>query len=102
MAHPPYEIRLAPAAARTFKKLPADVRGRVREALATEAARVARGSHGKRGGEAVKSVRGRADRFMRLRVGDYRVMYDTLDDQRTLLILGVVHRRDLERWLRGR
>jgi hypothetical protein len=29
-------------------------------------------------------------------------MYDVIDEERTLLVLGVVHRRDLERWLRGR
>ena len=29
-------------------------------------------------------------------------MYDLLEDERVLLVLGVVPRRDLERWLRGR
>jgi len=37
-----------------------------------------------------------------LRVGDYRVMYDLVAEDRVLLVLGVVHRRDLERWLRSR
>jgi mRNA-degrading endonuclease RelE of RelBE toxin-antitoxin system len=50
----------------------------------------------------VKAVRGRADRFFRLRVGDYRVMYDVIDEGRAILVLGIVHRRDLERWLRAR
>jgi len=35
-------------------------------------------------------------------VGDYRVMYDVLDDEQMLLVLGIVHRGDLERWLRNR
>jgi len=35
-------------------------------------------------------------------VGDYRIMYDVLDDVRVILVLGVVHRGDLERWLRNR
>jgi mRNA interferase RelE/StbE len=102
MAHERYEVRLAPAAARAMKKLPADVGKRVREALRSQAERTARGSRGKRGGKAVKAIRGRADRFFRLRVGDHRVMYDLIDEERTHLVLGVVHRRDLERWLRGR
>jgi mRNA-degrading endonuclease RelE of RelBE toxin-antitoxin system len=37
-----------------------------------------------------------------MRVGDYRVMFDVLEDDKVILVLGVVHRRDLERWLRGR
>jgi mRNA-degrading endonuclease RelE of RelBE toxin-antitoxin system len=53
-------------------------------------------------GKKVKTIRGRADSFQRLRVGDYRVMYDALDEDRVLLVLGIVHRRDLERRLRGR
>src|SRR5437764_6796323 len=102
MAQDSYEIRVAPAAVRALKKLPADVRGRVNDALRTQGERAIRGPGGKRGGKAVKSIRGRADRFFRLRVGDYRVIYDVIDEERTLLVLGVVHRRDLERWLRGR
>jgi len=42
------------------------------------------------------------DTFHRLRVRDYRVMYDVISEDRAVLILGIVHRRDLERWLRGR
>jgi hypothetical protein len=29
-------------------------------------------------------------------------MYDVIEDERVLLVLGIVHRGDLERWLRGR
>jgi mRNA interferase RelE/StbE len=101
MADDRYEIRLAPAVARAFKKLPADTRGRVGKALKDQAERAARGPHGKRGGKTVKAIRGRADRFFRLRVGDYRLMYDVIDEERTVLVLGLVHRRDLERWLRA-
>jgi len=35
-------------------------------------------------------------------VGDHRVMYDLVNEDRVLLVLGIVHRRDLERWLRSR
>jgi len=29
-------------------------------------------------------------------------MYDTISEDRVLLVLDIVHRRDLERWLRSR
>jgi hypothetical protein len=29
-------------------------------------------------------------------------MYDVLTDDRVALVLGIVHRRDLERWIRAR
>ena len=54
------------------------------------------------GGKAVKTIHGLADSFHRLRVGDYRVMYDVIEDDGVILVLGIVHRADLERWLRNR
>ena len=36
--------------------------------------------------------------LVRLRAGNYRVLYEVLDDEIHILI--VIHRRDLERWLR--
>lgn len=95
----PYQVRLTPAAARQLRKLDADSRKRVEKALGREAGRA---STAKRGGKAVKTIRGRGDSFVRLRVGDQRVMFDLLQDEHVLLVLGIVHRRDLERWLRGR
>ncbi len=53
-------------------------------------------------GKKVKTIRGQSDSFHRLRVGDYRVMYDLVEEDRVLLVLGIVHRSDLERWLRSR
>lgn len=50
----------------------------------------------------MKTIQGAADSFHRLRVGDYRAMYDGIEDDRVLLVLGVVHRSDLERWIRNR
>jgi mRNA-degrading endonuclease RelE of RelBE toxin-antitoxin system len=57
---------------------------------------------GGRGAKSLKAITGRADRFFRLRVGDYRVMFDVIEEDRVVLVLGVIHRQDLERWLRGR
>ena len=76
------------------------MRERTREALLDLAAQVA--VPDRVPGKAVKTIRGADDTFHRLRVGDYRVMYDILDDQQVLLVLGVIHRGDLERWLRNR
>jgi len=76
------------------------VRERTREALLDLAAQVA--VPDRVPGKAVKTIRGADDTFHRLRVGDYRVMYDILDDEQVLLVLGVIHRGDLERWLRNR
>jgi mRNA-degrading endonuclease RelE of RelBE toxin-antitoxin system len=101
MARSAYEIQLTPAATREFKKLDNQIKDRLREALRTEAARLAAGSSGKRGSKRVKTIRGRKDQFIRMRVGDHRVMFDALDDERTLLVLGIVHRKDLDRWVRG-
>lgn len=85
---------------RTFKKLPTDLKGRLRTALTKLGQDVA--EPGRIGGKSTKTIQGVADSFHRLRVGDYRVMYDVLDEERVVLVLGIVHRGDLERWLRGR
>jgi mRNA-degrading endonuclease RelE of RelBE toxin-antitoxin system len=57
---------------------------------------------GRISGKRVRTIRGAADSFHRLRVGDYRVMYDLIAEDRVLHVLGIVHRGDLERWLRSR
>jgi mRNA-degrading endonuclease RelE of RelBE toxin-antitoxin system len=96
-----YEVRLGGGAARSFEVLPAEVRHRIRAALLGLAATVSRGD--RVGGKKSKTIRGTADEFHRLRVGDHRVMYDVLHDERGVLVLGiVVDRKDLERWLRHR
>jgi mRNA-degrading endonuclease RelE of RelBE toxin-antitoxin system len=53
-------------------------------------------------GKAVKTIRGTHDSFHRLRVGDHRVMYDVIDEDRIVLVLGIVNGGDLERWIRNR
>jgi mRNA-degrading endonuclease RelE of RelBE toxin-antitoxin system len=50
----------------------------------------------------VKTIRGADDTFHRLRIGGYRVMYDVIDADHVVLVLGIVDRADLERWLRSR
>ena len=50
----------------------------------------------------MKTIRGADDTFHRLRIGDHRVMYDVIDADHLVLVLGIVDRADLERWLRSR
>lgn len=49
-------------------------------------------------GKKWKRLRGVGDQFIRLRVGDYRVLYEVIGEE--VHILPVVHRTDLEEWLR--
>ena len=90
------EVRLSRPAASQFRKLPTDDQAAVRKALEKLAARTAI----ERGGKSLKTIQGKRDRFFRLRVGDLRVMFDLVDGD-LILVLGIVHGRDLERWLRG-
>lgn len=46
----------------------------------------------------IKKLVGNTDRY-RLRVGDYRVIYEIVDDQLIILVVGVGHRREAYRAL---
>lgn len=96
-----YEIRLTKAAVKQLRDLSATDGQRVRRALRDQASQSGSPSS-TRGGKSLKSIRGRNDRFFRLRVGELRIMFDLLDDKRVLLVHAIVNRRDLERWLRQR
>ena len=85
---------------RQFEKLGDSDRDRIRRALKRLAQDVAR--TGRVSGKAVKTIRGTDDTFHRLRIGDYRVIYDVIDTDHVILVLGIVDRADLERWLRSR
>lgn len=51
-------------------------------------------------GKLVKALQGPRDQFLRLRVGDYRVIYEVIDPTHVVLVHGIVQRKDLEEWLR--
>ena len=51
-------------------------------------------------GKLVKAIQGTKDAFLRYRVGDYRILYEVIDRDQVVLILGILHRSDLEDWLR--
>lgn len=91
---------MAPSAAKLLRKSAPEVRDQITRALGRLAQDASR--PGRIGGKAVKTIQGIADSFHRLRVGDNRVMYDVLDEDRVILVPGIVHRGDLERWIRNR
>lgn len=93
-------MELAPRAFKTYQALDADEKARVRAALVRLAAQVP--APADRGAKTVKSIHGARDDFWRLRVGDYRVMYDVMREDEVILVLGIIARRDLETWLRRR
>ena len=99
MSSPDYEVQLGRDASSVYEALPARVRNSVRSALQRLAAEQGRGE---RGGKRIKTIRGARDTFHRLRVGDYRIIYDVIHEDRVILVLGLIHRGDLERWLRSR
>jgi mRNA-degrading endonuclease RelE of RelBE toxin-antitoxin system len=81
-------------------KLPAAPRARIRQALERLSLDLSR--PGCRGGKSIKTIRGPKDSFHRLRVGDHRVMFDVVEEDRVVLVLGIVDRAELARWLRSR
>ena len=87
-------------AAKALTKSPPEVRARITQALERLAEDASQ--PGRIGGKTVRTIQGVADSFHRLRVGDFRVMYDVIDEDHVILVLGIVHRADLERWIRNR
>ncbi|MFC7375677.1 type II toxin-antitoxin system RelE/ParE family toxin [Brachybacterium sp. GCM10030267] len=80
-----YRVVFTSAAARQVKKLPRPARERVLAAVEDLAANPR--PHG-----ATKLVGERT--AWRIRAGDYRVIYDVLDEELTVTIVRAAHRRD--------
>jgi mRNA interferase RelE/StbE len=83
-----HRIELLPSAARSLEKTPTAVRRR----LARTIDALARNPH--RPGS--QKLRG-AQNIWRIRVADYRVLYQVLDDVLLVLIVRIGHRRDVYR-----
>lgn len=81
-----YQVELAPAAQRQIKKLPTDVSRRIIQRL--EELKLE-----PRPAKALK-LEGEKDLY-RVRVGDYRVVYQVRDDVLLILVVKVKHRRDV-------
>ena len=84
----PYRIELAPSACGDLRKLPDGVKRRIApkiDALALNPRP-----------PGVKQIRG-GDGALRIRVGDYRVIYDVDDADRGVLVRYIRHRREAYR-----
>ena len=81
----PYRVELAPAAQRDLRRLPPQVQAR----LATPIQALA---HTPRP-PGVRKVQGQ-ERTWRIRVGQYRVVYDVHDDRQLVVIFKVDRRRE--------
>lgn len=82
-----YRIEITPAVARHMRKMPRDVLRRIDTAIIA----LARSPR-----PPVKKLRAQDDRY-RIRVGDYRVIYEVDDAQLLILIVEVGHRKDVHR-----
>ena len=83
-----YTLRFAASAAKEFRLLPLDTKSRI--AVAIEELRGNPGPFG------VRKLKGH-DRLYRVRVGQYRVVYEIDDQAQLLWITEVRHRRDAYR-----
>jgi len=84
----PYRVLIAPAAVRFLLNLDLRMRKRIKGAI--DALVDLQHPPG------AKKLAGTADRW-RIRVGDYRVIYDIQSDILTVLVVKVGHRRDVYR-----
>ena len=83
----PHRVEVAGAAARDLDRLPGDALARVREAVDGLAEQP----------RPPGCVKRRPNGPHRIRVGDYRVLYDIDDAARAVTVLRVRHRRDAYR-----
>jgi mRNA interferase RelE/StbE len=80
---PRYELRFRPAALRQLRKLDSQIARRIKST--TEALRTEPRPHG---------VKALADQhgWLRIRVGDYRVVYEVRDSELVVLVIQIGHR----------
>ena len=84
-----YRLRITSRAAKELEKLPSKIRARIEHAI-EELADDPRPSR-------CKKLHGNAG--WRIRVGDYRILYDIQDDELIVTVLRAGHRRDIYRGL---
>jgi mRNA interferase RelE/StbE len=82
-----YTVELLPAAVRQLRRLPAATRARI-------VARLAELETNPRPPGAVKLAN---EELWRIRVGDYRIIYEIHDDRLLVLVVRIGHRKDVYR-----
>jgi mRNA interferase RelE/StbE len=85
-----YEVRLKPSADRALRKLPAQIRSRIGSRLDG----LATNPHPS-GSEKLAGT----DVLYRVRVGDYRIVYQVSDEVPVVLVVTIGHRSDVYRRL---
>ena len=80
-----YRVELRPAAARALRKLDPQVRGRIQGAIALLAQDPRP--------PAARALQGRPG--LRVRVGDYRIIYTVQDDVLLVVVVTLGHRREV-------
>ncbi|NDJ22323.1 type II toxin-antitoxin system RelE/ParE family toxin [Nostoc sp. B(2019)] len=83
-----YQVELAPAAVKQIKKLPSDIQQRVVTKLEELAANPRP--------DGVVKLEG-SDNFYRVRLNNYRIVYQIQDDLLLVTVVKVKHRRDVYR-----
>ena len=81
-----YEIQFSKSASKQIKKLPSEIQERIQvkiNSLAIEPRP-----------DGVKKLKGRENGY-RVRVGDYRILYDVFDDVLLVIIVEVGHRSNI-------
>ena len=80
-----YAVEFSPSAAREFRKLAPEIQRRLSPDIDSLA------QNPRRSG--AKKLKGRED-LWRIRVGDYRIIYEVRDRTLVVLVVRVAHRRD--------
>jgi len=83
-----YEVFISPAARRDLKRIRGPMRRRIGDAIDGLADEPRPSGHIKLAGE---------DGLYRIRVGDYRIVYQIEDDRLVVLVVRVGHRKDIYR-----
>lgn len=89
-----FRVELSRSAARAFERSPRPERKHLQRPIDALA------RNPRPPGKLVKAIQGPKDNLLRMRVGNYRIMYEVEDANHVVLILGIIHRKDLEEWLR--
>jgi len=83
-----YQIKFKSSAAKEFRKLPPLIKERIREAV-NQLTKNPRPS-------GVVKLKGE-DRLFRIRIGEYRIVYEIDDSAKLVLVTRVRHRKDVDR-----
>lgn len=90
-----YRIYLTPESEDDLRRLTANVRAAVKDAikahLGFEPTKMSKSR--------IKRLRGMSQPQFRLRVDDYRVYYDVLEQEQEVEVLAVIHKSESDEWL---